>query len=343
MGHVLSILDDIREQIAADDDVLREARDRRNLTARSAMGLGGTLRRFSSGSVAHGTVNDPVTDADGGIVLDRRSHTTLGPDSKENEGPSDVIQELQDLVGPKVRDKYPNARVTKTKRGLKVFFATAVNGQDPTVDLVVTLTRKDKPGLWIPNLENDDWDASDPEKHTELFTDGSRQLRALRARVTRLAKAWNKQWDDSDRALSSFNIEALAWEYIDDSSLPLDKAVAGWFAYACDEIDKGKTQDPAGVSEPIRLLRPKKTVLKRLGSAADRLAEALEADDEDEARDLLAAVFRDYVDAPADSKSAFARALRANKGIGATKTGLAVGAGTTLKPTRAFGDGGSHG
>ena len=231
------------------------------------MEIEGSLRWFRSGSVAHAMVNKPVSDADSGLVLDRRSYPTLGPDG-DNEGPDDVIDELQELVGPKVREKYPKAEVKKSRRGLLVEFNEPVTDEeDPTVDLIVTLTRKDADGLWIPDreakAETDRWTPSHPEKHTELFTGGAKELRALRARVARMAKAWNKQWDEGDRALSSFNIAALAWEYADDGSVPLDQALAGWFRYAHDELDKAETEDPAGVSDPIHLLLPKSTVVKR--------------------------------------------------------------------------------
>jgi hypothetical protein len=262
MGLVLDILEnEVRKKIAADDKVLEEARTRRDLVAESAMDIKGALRWFRSGSLAHAMVNKPVSDADSGLVLDRRSYPTLGPDG-DNEGPDDVIDELQELVGPKVREKYPQAKVGKSRRALSVEFNEPVTtDEDPSVDLIVTLTRKTAEGLWIPDREapalKDKWTPSHPEKHTELFTGGARPLRALRARVARMAKAWNNQSDGGDRALSSFNIAALAWEYVDDGSVPLDEALAGWFRYAHDELDKAETQDPAGVSDPIRLLLPK--------------------------------------------------------------------------------------
>jgi hypothetical protein len=343
MGLVLDILNDIRAEIATDDGVLEEARDRRDLVAEAAMQIDGALRWFRSGSVAHGTVNAPVTDTDAGIVLDRRSYPSLGPDGDDDdEGPEDIVKEFGELVGPVVRDSYPDATMRHSRRGLYVTFAAPLDeDQDPTVDLIVTLTRKNAAGLWIPDLDNNKWSASDPEQHTQLFTSGSKKLRALRARVARLAKAWNKQWAKDNRALSSFNIEALVWEYIDDASISLDEALAGWFAYAHDAIEQGRTKDPAGVSEDIKLLLPKQTVLRRLGSAADRLEQALE-DDDDEAtvKDLLAGVYRDYVEPPAQSKSAMAAALRkGNEGVGASKTGLVVGGGTVLKTTRSYGEG----
>jgi hypothetical protein len=206
------------------------------------------------------------------------------------------------------------------------------------VDLVVAMNRKDADGLWIPDLDNNEWSASHPQKHTDLFTSGSKELRALRARVTRLAKAWNKQWDEDDRALSSFNIEALVWEYVDDESASLDVALAGWFAYARDELEKGETEDPAGVSEPIRLLMPAEAV-ERLGEAADRLRHALDHDDDEQTvKDDLADVYPAYVKSERSGKEALVAALReGNQGIGASKTGLVIGGGTAMKTTRSFG------
>jgi hypothetical protein len=87
MGLVLDILDnEVRKKIAAADEVLKEARARRDLVAESAMDIEGSLRWFRSGSVAHAMVNKPVSDADSGLVLDRRSYPTLGP-RRRQRGP----------------------------------------------------------------------------------------------------------------------------------------------------------------------------------------------------------------------------------------------------------------
>jgi hypothetical protein len=339
MGYTLKVLNDVREQIAASDQVLKEAKERRALVATAAMQVEGSLESFRSGSVAHGTVNKPVTDADDGIVLDRRHHTTLGPDG-EGETPNDIVDEIEDIVRPVVKKGYPKATVTQHRRGLLVEFNDPLEEeQDPSVDLVVAMNRKDAEGLWIPDLDNNEWSASHPQKHTDLFTRGSKKLRALRARVTRLAKAWNKQWDEDDRALSSFNIEALAWEYVDDEDVELDVALAGWFAYARDELEKGETEDPADVSEPIRLLKPTEAI-ERLGEGADLLEHALDNDDDEQiVNDDLAKVFPDYVKKSARSgKEALIAALReGNQGVGASKAGLVVGGGTPMKTTRSFG------
>jgi hypothetical protein len=81
-----------------------------------------------------------------------------------------------------------------------------VEDQDPSVDLVVALTRAEGGGRWIPNTEERCWDASDPEKHTELLNGPSRGECVHRARVVRLAKAAVKQ--DDDPVVSSFNLRS---------------------------------------------------------------------------------------------------------------------------------------
>lgn len=339
MGFVLDILNTIRGQIAADPHVLSEAKARRDLVAEAGLELDGGLRWFKSGSVAHGTVNSPVTDADAGVVLDRRSWPTLGPDG-QGEGPATVVDALCEIIGSIVRESYPDAKMRRSRRGVLVTFSEPLEDeQDPTVDLIPALTRKDADGLWIPDLDDNSWSPSHPEKHTDLFTSGEKELRVHRARVTRVVKSWNKQWAHGNRALSSFNIEALAWEYVADTSESLEEAVSGWFAYARDEIDEGLTKDPAGVSPAIKLLLKKDDVLKRLSGAAERMQHALAADedgDEEKVRDLLSGVFRAYVEAPAQSKSALAAALRTGA-IGATSRGITIGGVNPMKPTRAFG------
>src|SRR5438067_687112 len=70
----------VRQQIQANDTVLREARRRRDRVRALAEQFVGALRSFPSGSLAHGTVRRPVKDADSGVVVDRRSWPQLGPD-----------------------------------------------------------------------------------------------------------------------------------------------------------------------------------------------------------------------------------------------------------------------
>jgi hypothetical protein len=203
------LLNDVRAEIDAHPTPLAAARTRLNLVLGTA---GAALRTYRSGSLPQNTFIHPVGDGDGGLVLDRRIYPCLGPDG-DGETPVEITTELCGLLGPAMREYYPNARCGTSKRGPKISFSEPVDGQDPTVDLVVALTRKDGPGLWIPNLERNSWEPSDPERHVELFSSGTESLRRTRRRVVRLLKAWNKQYGQP--GFSSHNLTVWAWEFIE--------------------------------------------------------------------------------------------------------------------------------
>ena len=297
----------------------------------------GALRTYVSGSIAHGTANDD-TDADCGVVLDRRVYPELGPDG-EGVGPQEVVEQVRDFLRRGL-GAVEGVSYRLTKRAIKVTFADVVDGQNPSVDLIIALTRRDGPGLWIPNLESDRWDASDPEKHTELFTCGPRELRRVRARATRLAKAWNKQF--ADPAFCSFNLEVFAWHAITEA-VSLSEALYMLFVYGASDLSRRNTPDPAGVSRPIRTLIDRDRAVTRIRRAAALMEQALEADNEDEIREALADLFPDHVSAPGApaSKAKLVDALRrGNAGITFGAGGLQIGGtGKALKRTRAYGDG----
>jgi hypothetical protein len=113
MGYTERLLDDVRAQLAPDDAVLKEARERRDLVRRAAESFHGTSGSFGSGSLAHATANGPIherdrgLDADCGVKLDRRSQPTLGPDSPDNDGPTAIVEEVRNHLRPKVLAEYP--------------------------------------------------------------------------------------------------------------------------------------------------------------------------------------------------------------------------------------------
>jgi hypothetical protein len=296
------ILADVQCQIAAGDDALREARNRTNLVLDIALGFPGARRTFRSGSLAVHTFNDPVTDGDGGVVLDRRIYPTLGPDGQDVI-PNDVVADMCALLGPAVRKEYPKAVCRTSKRGPKMLFGQPINGQDPTVDLVVAMERRDANGLWIPHLVKKRWDKSDPEEHVRLLNADPESLRRLRRRVIRLLKAWNKQWGDP--AFSSFHLSVFAWMWV-ESGMSVGIALKTVFEKAAKHIASGvNTTDPAGVSLPIRLLLDRATAVSRLSATAAQMSKAVDhATDEKAARQALSRVFRNYVEAPAQDKLA---------------------------------------
>jgi hypothetical protein len=226
---------------------------------------------------------------------------------------------------------YPNARCGTSKRGPKIRFGAPVEQQDPTVDLVVALTRQDASGLWIPNLEKDTWEASDPEAHAALFNGGPIALRRTRRQIIRLAKAWNRQF--SEPAFCSFHLSALALESV-QGGLGLPEALGMFFADAAGSLRWGNTADPAGVTPPIKLRLSREVAIGRLEKAGDAVSRALENDDDfATVRASLATVFWEYIeDAEVAALATAISTLRPRTAVTTTSLGLAGAAALSSLP-----------
>lgn len=331
------ILADVRAQIALDDEILSETKSR-NLVKRVARRFLGALKTFDSGSVAHGTVNCPVADADCGVVLDRRTYPELGRDG-DDLPPDAIVAEIAAFALEGVQYEYPEATCRICKRAILIEFHEPLDDdQDPSVDLIIALTRAEGGGRWIPNTETHHWDASDPEKHTELLNGPDAATRVHRARVIRLAKAAVKQ--DATPVVSSVNLEALALEHV-DADTTIAESLRDLLLGAADDLGAGLTPDPAGVSAPIKLpdgvSRTMATDrLRELGDAVDDAVKA--AGDPQRARAALARVFPGYIGADMAGKHDLAHALSVGE---VTAITAAFGAGASrLKATRAYGHAG---
>lgn len=331
-------LDEVRKRIAVEQRVLDETRRRRNAVLAAARRFCGALRTFPSGSLAHGTVNNPVSDGDGGVVLDRRFWSDLGPDGA-GQGPIAVMEELAAFLLDELRLLYPKVTVnTSGKRAIVVRFNEPMDDEDPSVDLMICLTRRDAPGFWIPNTERDSWDPSDPETHTKLMTGKPRSLRVHRARVIRFAKAAVNGEDEDHRVLIPWNISAEALDLVAETSGKMSVALAKFFTDLADSVEAGPTPDPAGVSAPIKLPDgvTREQAARRLRYFARHAQDAID-NRHDHARALEAwgHVFPAQLpEAPRSTKSQHAALLT----HGTTGAGVASVFGQTSKTYRSFGD-----
>ena len=297
------------------------------------------MRDLSGGSLAHLTVNTPVNDGDGGVVLDRRVHKTLGPDSDDKIGPEGIIDEVRTHVMTIVRETYPDARSRLTRRAILIRFNSPdADDVDPSVDLIVALTRKDADGVWIPDRDDDGWDPSDPEEHTRLMTAEPAALRRHRARIVRMAKAAIKH--DATPVMIPFNITALALLHVTETR-SLSDGLEHLFSKAAVSIGAGLTEDPAEVSGKIKLPTgvTRETAKRRLRYFADRLAAAREhSDDRAQVETELAELYPDQLpNAKRASKASLAEAVRSGD-VASIGRGFGVAAPTLIRSTRSAGD-----
>ena len=294
MTYTKAILESVLSQLHPGDDVIGAARARRNEVLEAMADFTGYLRDYASGSIAHRTANFD-TDADCGTVLDRRTYPDLGPDGG-GEGPKEIVEDARSFLRDQLKPKHPDIKFRVTKRAIQVTYHELLpDGTDPQVDLIVALTRKEAPGLWIPNTEEDRWDPSHPECHTSLLTADPKSFRQKRARVIRLAKGENGE--HGEKALCSFNLEALALLYVKEGT-GLAVALAELFEEGAADLDRRLTPDPAGVSPPIKTLILRKSAAKRLRRAGEYVREALDNDDDEcRVRAALSEVFPSFVEA----------------------------------------------
>lgn len=86
-------LEAIRREISVPREILQEARHRRELVLTAAMEHPAARAAYRSGSLAHGTENKPLEDADCGIKINRRyeEFRAFGPDAEgAGKGPEGV-------------------------------------------------------------------------------------------------------------------------------------------------------------------------------------------------------------------------------------------------------------
>jgi len=134
MGYTNNLLDDVRAQLAPEDTVLKEARERRDIVCAAAESFRGATRSFASGSLAHKTANCPIhqrdkgLDADCGVVLSRVFFPELGPDGTAKEGPDDILAAVLAHTRPRVLRRWPRATFTITKRAIYIEFHAPLPG-----------------------------------------------------------------------------------------------------------------------------------------------------------------------------------------------------------------------
>lgn len=340
---VNELFEEARERIAVPDDVLREARKRRDEIRRIVEEEFDTLRTFGSGSLAHGTQNDPLNDADAGVVLDRRAYENLGPDG---DGPCAIIEEVRGVLRTRLKEVYPDVRFyTGGHRAIRVNFMEPIqpDGDNFTADLIVAI-RRDEGGLYIPDLDDDGWwDPSDPERHVELIVARNKKTDSRFARILRLAKHANAR---NGKTIFSFNIAALGLEAITEK-VSLPEGLALLLRHAADSLDDGLTEDPAGVSGPIKVNVPRrKDAAKKFKYLAELAEQALELDADGQtaqAQRNWSKVLPGAIDPPDDQhlRSELAAELRkGNERVRQGAGGMTVSstAGMGVASTRAYGD-----
>lgn len=349
------VITEVLREIMVPVQHLSEAKHRRDVICGLAMRRPAARGFWYSGSIAHGTHNAPLGDADCGVMINRRfkEFRDYGPDAGlGGKGPEEFVQSFAAFIEPLLASAgYPRATIDLSgNRAIKIEFHEPVELDelgivDPFVDLIIGLERQDGPGVWIPNRRRRAWDPAHPERHTQLLTSGAkRDLIVHRAHVIRLQKRAIKR--DGLRTgtdvMCSWNVSALALDHVTDR-IAIAGAVAHALQAASASIAHQLTDDPAGVAGPIKLpdgmSQPQAS--QRLGEMAVIVAQAAEATSINEARRLLEPLFGVEIDNIRSRERSAVTRHPLNKTLRdrdyATVTSV-LGAGSLVKPARSDGD-----
>jgi hypothetical protein len=301
------VLERILREISVAADVLTEAKKRRDLVREIAMLHPAARRSYNSGSIAHGTHNSPLGDADCGVVIDRRveGFRSYGPDAGPGgHGPEAFYQAFAEFIEPRLRKTgYAHLDLDLAgNRAIKFMFNEPIEFGglgivDPYVDLIVALRRdgEDK-GLWIPNRRANWWDPANPERHTWLMTKRDPETVTVhRAHEVRLGKRAVKRdaaHPGGLQVICSWNLSALSLDLVTERR-PLAIGLAEFLQAASASIAAGLTDDPAGVAGPIELPKgvTQEMAARRLAEMADVVWQAVASRSEQGAEASLAPLF----------------------------------------------------
>jgi hypothetical protein len=148
-----------------------------------------------------------------------------------------------------------------------------------------------------------------------------------------LAKAAVKQ--DPRPVIASFNLEALALEHVDPEDR-IAESLRDLLLGAANDLTIALTPDPAGVSDPIKLPEgvPRSAAVARLRQLGEAVADAVDADNLEDAEAALMRVYPDHVASHAGARQLGAALILGN--AARVRSGFGPGV-ERVKPSRAYG------
>jgi hypothetical protein len=263
--------DVFQREVNADPDQLGEARRRRNLVKKAFGSESDVVERFPSGSLARGTMLEPIHDVDYVLVYDSAAHPDWGQPGPSSAGALSYVGErINGLLGD-TNGTVANEvrRAAPRNHCVKCFFDDPEAELPFTVDVMPALRQPDGT-LLIPEKCSELWVPAHPE---DLIT----RIAARHATwnrfvpLVRVLKHWNAKV--ACAGMKSLVVEVLAYKcippgFVTGISEHRPEALARFFTAAVVAIDQ-PICDPAGICGEIQRDLDVDTVRAKLQQASD--------------------------------------------------------------------------
>jgi hypothetical protein len=290
--------DKLQEAADADPEIVRKARERRDLFNDGLGPLEDVVEVVASGSLARGTQRDPINDVDVIVVFDSDAHPTWGEDGASAGEALDHVQSLvRQKLGSTEGAFAKEVRLASPRNhAVKCFLDDPENPDAFTVDVMPALRHKDG-HLIAPEKKNSTWIQTDPEGLIRRVMARQEEWPEFRSLV-RILKMWNQEVGAS---MKSLVVEVLALSHLPAES-GRDRALQRFFSAAEIAIES-PVEDPSGHCGEIQPDLDRAKVKECLAEAASnswRACDARDSGDTDRAACFWNRVFGEAFPEPED-------------------------------------------
>jgi hypothetical protein len=272
---ITGAFDQLQQEVNAPLDTVKEARRRRNMFCDAFRGDDDVVECVHSGSLARGSMKDPIKDVDEIIVFDRDAHPDWGLPGDSAEAALDHVRHLvNERLGATNGTMAKEVRLASPRNhSVKCFLDDPEDPDAFTVDVTPALREEDGT-LLIPEKASKDWITTDPQD--------------LIARVKARHANWNwfvplvrviKRWGaDQQTDMKSLLLEVLALHNLPEEETR-QRALARFFTAAATAV-RGPVEDPAGHCGEIQPDLDREKAAGHFEAASEAAWRAVEAEDE---------------------------------------------------------------
>lgn len=246
--NVNSAFEAYQKIVNADEDQVKEARERRDLFKDAFAGDADVDTVKPSGSLARGTHKDPIHDVDTIIVFDREARPEWGkPGDSAEEALNHTQARVRELLGTNGTHKTGAVRLARWRNhAVKCFLDDPDDPDAFTVDAMPALKSGDM--YLVPEFATRQWILTHPKYLIDEVA--SRHAHwGKYAGTVRMLKAWAVE---QSTPIKSLVMEVLALDYL-PTNRTRPVAVRDFFTAATFQIENWTVvEDPAHVCGPIQ-------------------------------------------------------------------------------------------